>query len=605
MPERAFLVRTVLTLFAAAMLLVGMATQTARANASPLPADQAFSPSVTQSGPHMLVVSWHIADGYYLYWHALKFRLAHGGSARLGTPQIPPGNRSRDAYFGAVETYRQRLQVTVPIIGSPPPGARLVVDYQGCADAGLCYPPQHETLGLPTTASTTSPTGAAHERVSNAPDEESSAAIATGLGRTSLWYTSGLFFLLGLGLAFTPCILPMIPIVAGMLGTDDYSRGRAVALSGAYVVAMAMAYGLFGLVAGYFGTNLQALLQRPIVLLPFAAVFLVLAAASFGWFSLQIPTRLQSRLATAGRGHHGLVGAAALGFLAALIAGPCLAPPLAGALLYISLSGDVLTGACALFALGLGIGAPLIALAVFGVGVLPRNGPWMSEVRIFFGVLLAAVGLWLALRLAAETLALAAWGALALVYGAYLSTRATISVPATVIKRVIVTLLLGYAALAAAGLSIGNGRSVAPLAGLAAGNNRVGPPAGRARSFKRVTTPAGLSHALAAARRAKQPAVVDFYADWCVDCVHMKHTVFTNPRVRHTLSGMTAIEFDVTAYDRGQQRLMQRLHVFGPPTLLFYSGSATTEVPRHRLVGAVDVATLLHALDQVGAHGAS
>ncbi|MGN8158546.1 protein-disulfide reductase DsbD, partial [Salinisphaera sp. SWV1] len=452
-------------LLVAAILLTGLATHTARADNSPLPAAQAFSPQLTQPGPHRLVVSWRIADGYYLYRHALAFHLADGGDARLGTPQIPPGNRHRDPYFGAVETYRHRLQVSIPVMGTPPGGARLVVKYQGCADAGLCYPPQQNTLALPARASGSTSPGPSGATDDDLASGHSGVAIAAGLGRTGLWYTVGLFFVLGLGLAFTPCILPMIPLVAGMLGTRDHSRRRAAALSGAYVVAMAVAYALSGLIAGYFGTNLQALLQRPSVLLPFAAVFFVLAAASFGWFSFHVPVRMQSRLAGPGRPARGVAGAASLGFLAALIAGPCLAPPLAGALLYISSSGDLLTGALALFALGLGIGAPLIALAVFGVGVLPRSGPWMGEVRVLFGVLLVGVGVWLATRLASPGQALAAWGALALVYGAYLSTRATPSIPATVLKRIVVGVLVGYAALAGAGHAIGGGRAMAPLAG--------------------------------------------------------------------------------------------------------------------------------------------
>ncbi|MES1955330.1 protein-disulfide reductase DsbD [Salinisphaera hydrothermalis] len=588
-----------LALFLAVLLIAGAGLRVAHADESPLPADQAFQPSIQRSGPHMLVVSWRIADGTYLYRHALDFKLVDGGSARLGTPQIPPGHKHRDPYFGSVETYRHRLQVSIPMIGPQPPGARLQVTYQGCADVGLCYPPQHDTLTLPPPPSETAVAQAEprtrHDTAAPADTGDRSADLAAALGRADLWYTMALFFVLGIGLAFTPCILPMIPIVAGMLGTRDHSRRRAAALTGAYVFAMALAYGLFGLIAGYFGANLQAWLQRPTILLPFAALFAILAAASFGWFELQIPAGVRSRLAALNIGG-GLTGAAALGFLAALIAGPCLAPPLAGALLYISSSGNVLTGALALFCLGLGIGAPLIALAVFGVGVLPRSGPWMIEIRVFFGVLLAAIGLWLALRLAAPDIALAAWGALALAYGAYLSTRATISTTTTVLKRMAVAALFGYAALAGAGWSIGDGRPTAPLAGVASGNRTA---ATQASPFEQVTTPAQLSQALAAARRAGRPAVVDVYADWCVDCVRMQHTVFADPSVRQALSRVAAIQFDVTAYDPAQRERLQNLNVFGPPTLLFYSGGATADKPSRRLVGTVDKTSLIDAIHTI------
>lgn len=587
-----------LALFLAALLVAGAGLPAARADESPLPAKQAFQPSVQRSGPHMLIVSWRIADGTYLYRHALDFKLVDGDSARLGTPQIPPGHKHHDAYFGSVETYRHRLQVSIPVVGQPPLGARLQLTYQGCADAGLCYPPQHDTLDLPPSSSDSAATQPGPRATADAAPTDSggrSADLAARLGRADLWYTMALFFVFGIGLAFTPCILPMIPIVAGMLGTRDHSRRRAAALTGAYVVAMALAYGVFGLIAGYFGANLQALLQRPAVLLPFAALFALLAAASFGWFELQIPAGVRSRLAALNIGG-GLTGAAALGFLAALIAGPCLAPPLAGALLYISSSGNVLTGALALFCLGLGIGAPLIALAVFGVGVLPRSGPWMVEIRVFFGVLLAAIGLWLALRLAPPEIALAAWGALALAYAAYLSTRATISTTTTALKRMAVAALFGYAALAGAGWSIGGGRPTAPLAGIAGGDHA---SAARTSPFKRVTTPAQLSQALTAARRAGRPAVVDVYADWCVDCVRMQHTVFADSSVRQALSRVAAIQFDVTAYDPAQRQRMQHLNVFGPPTLLFYSNATRPDEPARRLVGTIDKTTLIDAIDQI------
>ncbi|WP_423823386.1 protein-disulfide reductase DsbD [Salinisphaera sp. SPP-AMP-43] len=565
------------------------ASAAAAASAQPLDVDRAFAPKVTRIDARHIAIDWRIAANYYLYRHAFDFKLADAVDARLGTPQIPPGQSHQDAYFGDVETYRNHVRIRLPIIGPLPDDAQVALRYQGCADAGLCYPPQHKTLTIP--AAGHSKTAA--DRPLRPLETGRSDDLAARLGQSSLWSTVGLFFLLGIGLAFTPCILPMIPIVAGMLGSRRLSRGRMLSATLAYVLAMAAAYAVFGVIAGYFGANIQAALQRPLVLLPFAGLFALLAAASFGWFEVRMPTWAWAPATGADSSRRSLLGAAGIGFSSALVAGPCLAPPLAGALLFISSGGHVLIGAIALFALGLGIGVPLLALALFGARVLPRSGPWLGEVRVFFGVLLFAVGLWLALRLASPAMGLAAWGALALIYGAYLSTRPTQSPTAATAKRIVVLAVLGYAALAGAGLAIGNGHSTAPLAGLAASST---PPADSAALFQSVDSPSELQHALAAARRAGRPAMVDVYADWCVDCVRMKHTLFAEPKVRRALSQVAAIEFDVTAYDQAQRQFLSEHRVFGPPTLLFYDARGQRQRSA-RLVGRVDSQTLLSRLE--------
>mgnify|MGYP001172231580 CR=1 FL=1 len=552
-----------------------------------LPVDEAFVPHAERMDSHHVAIRWQIADGYYLYRHAFGFALADADKTQLGQPIIPAGRKHEDAYFGPVETYRRSVTVRLPVTGDHENARRIEVQYQGCADAGLCYPPQTETLtiaasdetvqadpgptvvGGPADPENTPAAGRARPDITpTAPPDNTVDTLAGRLAHAPALTTLALFALLGLGLSLTPCILPMIPIVAGLIGSRDVSRGRAVTLTLAYVLAMAGAYAVFGVVAGYFGANLQAALQRPWVLWPFAGLFILLGTASFGWFDFQIPGRWQGALSRLGQGQRGLAGAAVLGFAAALIAGPCLAPPLAGALLYISTSGDLLLGGAALFCLGLGMGLPLVALAAFGATVLPRAGRWMQEVRVFFGVMLIAVGFWLALRLAAPTTALAAWGGLTLLYGCYLSTRAGDSTAGILARRLVCALLFGYAALAGLGLAIGNGRPAQPLAGLASANGAT-PATARAR-FERVTDAAGLADALAAAKARGQPALVDVYADWCVECVQMKNGLFQTPRVRAALNDVAAIELDITAYTNEQRALLEQLNVFGPPTLLFY-----------------------------------
>ncbi|WP_158583356.1 protein-disulfide reductase DsbD [Salinisphaera sp. Q1T1-3] len=613
------LARSCLYLAVLLVCLSAAITATAADTSTLLPVDKAFAPKVSRDGPHTLSVSWQIADGYYLYRHAFAFALQDAGDARLGPPTIPEGNRHTDEYFGPVETYRHTVHIRIPVQGDLPSTARLAVSYQGCADAGLCYPPQEKTRPIPDDVSATATANAgppenarditqtartAARLASRAGGEttttqpsnaDTTTTLAERLANAPHVATLGLFLLLGLGLAFTPCILPMIPIVAGLIGSRDVSRARAFALALAYVIAMAVAYAVFGVVAGYFGANIQAALQRPLVLLPFAGLFLLLAGASFGWFDFQMPGALRARLSgPETTNSRSLAGAAGLGFAAALIAGPCVAPPLAGALLYISTSGNILLGGLALFCLGLGMGLPLIALAVFGASVLPRTGAWMAEIRVFFGVLLLATGFYLGLRLAPAAVALAAWGGLALVYGAYLSTRPVSRTSLLVSRRVAVALLGGYVALAMAGLAIGNGRPTAPLAGLASTSDPTGAAASKS-PFERVTTQAGLKRALARARETNRAAMVDVYADWCVECVRMKHTVFARPAVRTALTDIVAIEFDITDYTADQRQALRAMSIFGPPTLVFYRADGDTN-PDARVTGTIDAETLLGRL---------
>lgn len=578
-----------------------------------LSADKAFAPAARRIDAAHIAVTWQIASGYYLYRHGFKFALADpSGAAHLGPPDLPAGKQHTDPYFGQVETYRHAVRVVLPIRGrgSAAENLQVKVDYQGCADAGLCYPPQSRTLDVapsrqmetpPTSplADTSNPSSTARVVALAPTSKPQQSRLADRLAHGNPALTLGLFFLLGIGLAFTPCILPMIPIISALvIGSAPVGRRRALWLSSIYVLAMAAAYTVFGVIAGYFGANIQAWLQTPAVLLPFAGVFVVLAAASFGWITVQIPGRWQARLGGIGSRRTGPVGAGLMGFFAALIAGPCLAPPLAGALLFIAASGSVWLGGIALFLLGLGMGLPLIAIAVFGDALLPRRGVWMREVRVLAGVILLAVAIWLATRLSDPLWALAALGLLGLFYAAYISTRRAEGTSARTIKRSAVALLAGYAVLAAIGLAVGDGRPTAPLAGLRADN----PPAAAQAStadptslFQRVTTHAQLQQALARARAAQRPAFVDFYADWCVECVQMKHQVFNQPRVRKALRAVAAIQVDVTDYNAQARAVMRSVDVFGPPSMLFF-GATGAAIDNARLIGATDVAGLLSRL---------
>jgi len=591
------------------LLATLLTAATAHAADDFLSVDDAFAPSVERVDANHIAVRWHIADAYYLYRHAFGFELEKAGDTTLGEPRIPDGDQHTDEFFGSVETYRDTVRVVLPLSRSDAltDGARIAVQYQGCADAGLCYPPQNREFTIPAAAGDTGDTGDTGESSSASAANGNSNGFVTQqddlarrLADAGHLSTLGLFFVLGILLAFTPCILPMIPILSGLIVGSGAGPRRAFGLSLVYVLAMAVAYAVFGVIAGYFGANLQAALQMPVVLLPFAAIFVALALASFGLFELQVPTSWQTRLGAIGSRRGGLAGAALMGFFAALIAGPCLAPPLVGALLYISSSGDFLLGGAALFVLGLGMGLPLILMGTFGARFVPRAGAWMQQIRIFFGVVLLGVALWLVSRILDPVTALAGWGLLTLAYGAYLSSRITESTALLAFKRAVVFVLFFYAGCAGVGVLAGNGRPTQPLAVLAQSGSSPTQSASTEAVFTQVEDYDQLQAALQAAAKADRPAVVDFYADWCVECVQMERTVFANNDVRNALDDVAALQIDITDYDATDRALLRKLDVFGPPTMLFYRPDGE-EAADHRIIGKVDAAGFIRRLQRATA----
>jgi len=594
-------------------LLLVLASLSASAQSEDfLPVSEAFQPSISRDG-QTVTVHWQITEGYYLYRHALGFET--GTDNAIGEPRIPDGDKHTDEFFGEVETYRERLDVEVPIADAARAPATITVTYQGCADLGLCYPPQTQLLDVPPAATGTasniasdagSANGAAQSSQAAAPDTAVSEQdrIAGVLDDASITWVLLSFLGLGVLLAFTPCVLPMIPILSGLIvgHGDKATAGRGFVLSTAYVLAMALAYTVFGVLAGLFGANLQALLQSPWTLVPFALVFAALSLSMFGYYELQMPSSWQTRLDRIGRGREGdIVGAAVIGFVSALIVGPCLAPPLAGALLYIGASGDAVLGGLALFALGLGMGLPLIALGTLGGGILPRSGAWMIQIKHLFGVILLGVAVWLLARILPGPLVLALWAILLLSYGVQLGALRATSVQSTAPMRLMQSaglLLIIYAVVLVLGAASGSERPLRPLDRLALGTIGAGDSASNAAldsPFTRVADQAELDAALAAAARASRPAVVDFYADWCVECVQMEHTVFADPAVRAALDEITALQVDVTDYNAADRALLKDMGVFGPPTIVFYDVDGN-EVRSQRVVGTVEAQGFIQQL---------
>ena len=576
----------------------------------PLPMDQAFRMEAGRDGSD-IAIRWQLEDGYYLYREYLSVTGVGGKPLEMATP---PGVIKEDPGYGSTEVYYGTATATVagPVTGS------LNVTYQGCQDGGLCYPPTTVEIDAATLEpkSDTGKSGlqtalrsqAAFPLVSKGPKAADSSSIrisdpSTNGVVSSLLDRGGVLFLivgfLGLGvlLAFTPCVFPMYPILAATLTREgeSLSTGRGFALSSTYVLALAAAFSLFGVVAAWWGQSFQIALQSPAATLIVAAIFVALALSSFGLFELQLPSFLRNRL-TARRGSGGsLASSAALGFSSALVIGPCVTAPLAGALLYIAQTGDVVLGATALFALGVGKGIPLILMGTFGSGLLPRAGQWMERVRQVFGSLFFATAVWLVDRLLPAGTGLLLWSVLAITFavfiGAFDQMRPEVGGAARLAKSAGILVGLYGVILGIGGLS-GATDPLKPLATIAAASSGDATPArviGK-DSFQSIASAADLSSLLRADGPAA-PTLVYFTADWCVTCRVIERSVLPDATVADALDGIRLVSVDLSEITEANQSLMKELQVVGPPTMLFLDRD-NQEVQDTRLVGEITADTV-------------
>ena len=563
----------------------------------------AFKPSARALDGQTIEVSYEIAKGYYLYRD--KFRVViDGDAATAGTHAMPKGKEKDDDNFGKVEVYYKGVTFRVPVernaSGSLP--LTLKLTSQGCADAGVCYPPQTQNVMLTLPDPATTPSAAA-SAASGAPSGDESGLIAATLKDAGFWAILAFFFLAGLGLSLTPCVLPMIPILSGIIAGQGHqaSHARGFALSLTYVLGMALTYAAAGVAAGLTGTLLSAALQNVWVLGGFALVFVILSFSMFGFYELQLPTALQSKLSEESghlQGGRGL-GVFLMGALSALIVGPCVAAPLAGALLYIGQTGDAVLGGTALFVMALGMGAPLIAVGVAGGSLLPKAGPWMEGVKKGFGVLLLATAVWLVSPVLPPIVPMLAWAALLIIPAIFLHALDPLPPHAKGWQRFwkgigIVMLLTGAALLI--GALAGSRDPLQPLAGLrgtaiAAETKHL--------PFERVTSVADLEAKIAAAGK---PVMLDFYADWCVSCKEMEKFTFADATVQARLAGYTLLQADVTANSADDKALLARFKLFGPPGIIFFDARGT-ENTAVRVVGFQNAEQFVKTLQKTGAAG--
>ncbi|AMQ81774.1 protein-disulfide reductase DsbD [Pseudomonas glycinae] len=537
-----------------------------------LPVDKAFVLTSERLDSGETQLFWQIADGYYLYQKRLKF----DGLATQNVPALPEGESHSDEYFGEQPVYRQGLELKIP----PAAQGQIKVSYQGCADAGLCYPPQTRVIDLG---------GKAAATTDEAPDQ----ALASGLQQHSLGWSLLVFFGLGLLLAFAPCSLPMLPILAGMVVGSGATPRRGFALAGSYVVCMALVYAAMGVIAALLGANLQAWLQNPWLLGTFAAVFVVLALPMFGFFELQLPVALRDRLEHASRSQRGgsLIGAGILGALSGLLVGPCMTAPLAGALLYIAQSGNALHGGLILFALGIGIGVPLLLLVTVGNRFLPKPGAWMNLLKGVFGFLFLATALLMLRPVLDPSLWLGLCGALLLI-AAYSAWKQSDGFGRVAQLFGAGSLLLGlWGSLLVVGAAGGSDDPYQPLQVYSAGRVGTAAPNGH-EAFTTIKDPAALQRELDAARAQGQWVLLDYYADWCVSCKVMEKQVFGQARVMQALSDVRLLRLDVTADNAASRELLGRYKVPGPPSFVWI-GADGEERRSQRITGEVDADTFL------------
>ncbi len=578
--------------------------------------DRAFEVSVPPAGDNEITVEWAIADGYFMYRDKFQFTLEGNNGVRLGKALLPPGKAKNDPYFGQTHIFRDSVRARLPLLDhGVATEAVLNLTYQGCADLGVCYPPIKKQIPIFLTKTSTKQSSA--PQTGTLSDSALSAGGGTGRplaeqDRIAASLVSGdalltitTFLGLGILLAFTPCVFPMVPILSSIIVGQGENIGarRAFGLSLIYVLAMAVTYTAAGVAVGLSGNNIQVWFQTPWVLISFALLFVLLSLSMFGFYELQMPSALQSRLTRWSNSRRGgtWLGVAMMGFLSALIVGPCITAPLVGALIYIAETGDAVLGGTALFALSIGMGIPLLMIGTSAGSLLPRAGAWMDAVKSVFGVLLLGLAIWMLERILplAATMALSAL--LLITSGIYMRAleplRDSASGWFTLWRALGITLLL-YGVMLAVGAATGGTSFIHPLKGV------FGTTAATSESqvpFQQIKGIDGLDTALVRTSGNNQTAMLDFYADWCISCKEMEAFTFSDPAVKNRLANTTLLQSDVTANDELDQALLRQIGIFGPPAILFFDKNGV-EIANSRVVGFMSADRFAAHIDEVFAN---
>lgn len=566
-----------------------------------LPVDQAFAFSAEIIDGNTLLAQWEIADGYYLYKEKFGFSLDESGGVTLEPAIYPKGKMKNDENFGNMEVYFKEALIKIPLSRTvtSPTDIILRAKFQGCAEAGFCYPPEERIMALSLPAGQSAPTlVATSDSLSTqvAPQVLSEQdSIAASIAGDNIFWIILSFFGFGLLLAFTPCVFPMIPILSSIIvgqGQEVTTR-KAFSMSLVYVLAMALTYTVAGVIAGLFGANLQAAFQNPWILGSFSVVFVLLSLSMFGFYELQLPSSWQSKLTELSNKQEGgtMAGVAIMGFLSALIVGPCVAAPLMGALIYIGQTGDAVLGGIALFALSIGMGAPLLAIGASAGKLLPKAGAWMDIIKAVFGVLLLAVAIWMLERIIPPAAAMLLWAILLIVSAVYMGATTRLDGDSNGWKKLwkgLGLVLLVYGVIQLIGVASNSSDPLQPLRNISfAGSNGGGGAVTKSLEFKKIKSVEDLENEIKLANSQGKPVFLDFYADWCISCKEMERYTFSDPGVQAAINKGVLLKADVTANDDVDQALLKKLGLIGPPSMLFFDRQGN-EMKHMRLVGFME-----------------
>jgi len=562
-----------------------------------LPAEQAFRFFVVVNDTGALKVTWEIAPGYYLYREKIRLELSSLAGSRLGDYTIPKGTAIHDEAFGQVEIFHEQLSFELPVLRTQATAqtVTLLANFQGCADRGVCYPPMSQKIDLKLPAAP----------INNAiitPKLSEQDQIVSSLKQESLAMTLLSFFGFGLLLSLTPCIFPMIPILSGIIvGHGNHiTTSRAFLLSLSYVIASAFTYTGFGILAALFGSNLQATFQQPWLIGLFSRFFVLLSLSMFGFYELEIPNSLKTKLHNSSVRHRdgSLWGAAIMGALSSLIVGPCVAAPLAGALIYIGQTGNAVLGGSALFAMGMGMGMPLLLLGASAGKLLPKAGSWLYATKAVFGVIMLAVAVWMLSRILPATIIMLLWSMLLIMPAIYLKAIDPLPEQCSGLQKLwkgIGLMMLTYGLLLLIGFSMGNYNPLKPLQGLGIKKAQA---LEQGLNFKRVASLAALETEIQQASAKHQSVMLDFYADWCISCKEMEAYTFTDAKVKQALADVVLLQADVTNNNADDLALLAKFNLIGPPAILFF-GADGKESSQHRVIGFQDAETFTQTVQQV------
>jgi len=569
-----------------------------------LPADQAFQFFAATHDGNTLQVNWKIAEGYYLYREKIDLQLLAANGVKLLDYNIPHGIAKYDEAFGDVEILHDRLSFLVPLSRSSiaEQTITLKAKFQGCAERGVCYPPMEKTVNLLLPAISATEISNAPVVIKKTPASEQDLIIQS-LQQDSFALTLLSFLGFGLLLAFTPCVFPMIPILSGIIvgqGKDITNR-KAFLLSLSFVLASAVTYTVFGILAALFGSNLQATFQAPWIIYLFSGIFILLSLSMFGFYNLEIPQAIQSRLHNVSNKHRdgSFIGAAIMGVFSSLIVGPCVAAPLAAALMYIGQTGDVVLGGAALFVMGFGMGVPLLIIGASAGSLLPRAGHWLNASKSIFGVIMLAVAAWMLERVIAPELTMLIWAMLCIIPAIYLRVLdplPTIDSGWHKLWKGLGVILFTYGLLILIGLSAGSGNPLQPLKGLFSSSSAQQEDAPIA--FKSVSSLAELDQELQLASTNGQWVMLDFYADWCISCKEMESYTLSNPDVKQALADFVVLQVDITKNNADDKAFLKAYSLIGPPAILFFSPDKQ-EQSDARVIGFQGTKTFLKHLSSL------